>query len=619
VVLEQDVSRVVISFTPAFPLPDRSRFVLRVDRAVTDLTGGFELADHAGRTALRAQAELALVQDPTGPLATFAVAHPMEVDPRTFLVFTTRDEAAADVERTLAFDGTDVDVDGGPGVQQDRTNASFDGTVPGAVAGAVTVAGGDGRLGGLEPLQSIVLDTDSSAAENGVFHFQRIRIPSGVTVTLRGSRPAVLRSREDVVIEGRIETSGAAGTPAEASVTTASLPQQAGGVGGAGAGAGGDSFTGPAFGMRGESGGDAFGEGGLGGEGGGETASTSIYSFPGGGGGGGHATSGESGLGGGYVSVPSYNGPGGAAGEARGRLPSSLETADGRDFSGTGGGGGGAGGNNHFTTFGYRTSGAGGGGGGGAVLISSAGNIRFAGVGAATGGVGGTSTFANNVYGGGPGGGGAGGTISLFAAGDLDVGGALFQVNGGDRGSNFVSLLIGFAGRGGDGFLRLEDADGTPSGLPTANLPNLATTTGRFEPSSRATDPPSVFTGTWFVLPGFQPQVQPFLPEDLPQSLIPGAEIRWEIQMADDSPLNPGRPDLATVNGATGASSDPDRASGWVLLRDAISIRDVSAELNGRGFQHFRIRVSFLLPDGLRAEDPMPRVDSFRVRIRHQD
>ena len=621
VVIEQDPSRVVLSFVPAVPLPDRSRFALRIDRSVTDLSGGFELADHEGRAAIHVQAANELVTNPGSPLATFAVDHPMEIDPRTFLVFTTRDEAAADLDRTLAFDGTDADIDGGVGVDPARTNASFDGVVPGAVAGAVVAAGGDGHLGELAPKQSIVLDTDSPESPGGVFHYQRIRIPFGVTVRVRGSRPAVIRCREDVLVEGRITVDGGDGEKAEDVLGSADLPVRVGGFGGAGGGAGGGSYSGPEYGMRGASGLDAPDGGGFGGQGGGEAAGTALYSYGGGGGGGGHATAGEGGLDGNWSpSYPEYTGPGGAAGAAGGILPSSEATSDGRDFAGTGGGGGGAGGNGHlvFGSVNQRTSGAGGGGGGGGVLISSAGNIRFSGLGTAVGGQGGPRV-GNGGPSGAPGGGGAGGALALFAAGDLDVTGATFLVHGGAAGSNTASGAIGQAGKGANGFIRLEDGDGSPTGLASATVTMAAATVGLFDPSSLATDEPSLFTGTWFLLPAFQPEVLPFVDADLPQALIPGSEIRWEIQMADDSPVEPGRPDLATVHPVTGESSNPDRATGWVLLKDAAGIKDVAVALNGRGFQHFRIRVSFQLPDGVRGGDPVPSVDGFRLRLRHQD
>ncbi|HEU4394372.1 MAG TPA: Ig-like domain-containing protein, partial [Planctomycetota bacterium] len=253
-VLDQDLSRVTLTFVPDFQLPDRSRFALRVDRSVTDLTGQFELADHEGRAAISAQAAVEYETTPSGPLATLAQEHPLEVDPRTFLVFTTRDEAASDLDRSLAFDGTDVDVYGGNGVDPGRTTASFDDAVPGAVAGTLTVAGGDGRLGVLDPPFSIELDTDSPEAPGGVFEYQRIHIRPGITVSFRGSRPAILRAREDAVVEGALVANGSVGANAEVSQGTDSLPVQVGGAGGPGGGAGGDSFPGPEFGMRGGSG-----------------------------------------------------------------------------------------------------------------------------------------------------------------------------------------------------------------------------------------------------------------------------------------------------------------------------------------------------------------------------
>ena len=620
-VLEQDLSRVTLTFEPAVALPDNSRFALRVDRSVTDLTGAFELADHAGRSAIYTQAALEIATNPSSPLAVFAEAHPLEVDPRTFLVFTTRDEAASDLDRALAFDGTDLDVDGGDGADRTRTSASFHDAVPGAVAGTITVAGGDGRLGVFDPQFDLELDTDSPEAPGGVFHFQRIHIRPSVTVSIRGSKPAVLRSREDAVIEGGLLASGGVGVDTEFSQTTASLPLQPGGLGGPGGGAGGDSFPGPEFGMRGGTGESVLGSG-TGGQGGGETASSAPYSWAGGGGGAGHATAGVPGSGGSYPGTQGWNGPGGAAGTAGGGDPSSAATDDGRRFLGTGGSGGGAGGNGRFGSQGgttlYRTSGAGGGGGGGGLLVTTAGDLRVAGIVSAAGGNGG-SPVGTGGYGGAPGGGGAGGSLAFFAAGSLDIAGGRFRVNGGSGGGGLVPTWTGLAGAGAHGFLRFEDRDGVPAGALTAvAVPDVATV-GVFDPSSLVSDPPSVFLGTWFSLPAFRPTVLPFVEANFPHTLIPGAEIRWEIQMADDSPFEPGRPDLGTVDAATGASSDPDRASGWVLLKDAAGIKDVSAALNGRGFQHFRIRISFHLPDGVRAADPKPTAEGFRVRVRHQD
>jgi hypothetical protein len=89
--------------------------------------------------------------------------------------------------------------------------------------------------------------------------------------------------------------------------------------------------------------------------------------------------------------------------------------------------------------------------------------------------------------------------------------------------------------------------------------------------------------------------------------------------MAVDNRLNPGHPDDTSIDADTGASSDPARATGWVLLKDEGGIRDVSAVLNGRGYQHYRVRVSFRLPDGLRSADALPSVEELRVPLRHRD
>jgi hypothetical protein len=617
VVLTQSSRSVRLRFAPRIRLPDRSRFVLQVSANVLDLTGAFPVAAHEQRSLIRAAALAEKATNPTGNLAVLLRDHPLEIDPRTFLVFTTRDEPEETLSKTLEFDGSDVDVDGGVGVDAARTTASFDAAVPGSVAATLNVAGGDGSAGDFQPLFSTTLDTDASPTPGGVFQYRTLSIPLGVTVTIRGSKPAVLRCRGDATIEGNLVIAGANGDAAEVG-QNASLVLRAGGAAGPGGGAGGDSSIDGAYGLPGESGGDVAG-GALGGGGGYETSQAATFSFAGGGGGGGNAVDGVAGGSGTYPSAGTgWNGAGGAAGVAGGQAPTSAATDGGRAFAGVGGAGGGAGGNNHYVPYGYRTTGAGGGGGGGALLVTAAGSLRISGRIDARGGTGGNVVSASSFYGGSPGGGGAGGTVALYSQGPMDVAGAILEATGGSAGSTLGVPWLGLGGAGANGFLRLEDGDGAVAGTGSL-LAFPAAQTGRYDPASAATDPPSVFTGTWHSLGAAAPEILDFVPEDFTAVDVAGCTVAWEIQAAREDPLRPGKPDVGSLHPVTGATSDPARASGWTLLADtAGGIRDVSAAIGGRGFEHFRIRVTFTLGDGLKAADVKPSVGRFRIRFRYQ-
>ena len=159
-------------------------------------------------------------------------------------MIATRGGRPYDPSVVLYFNGNDYDQDGGPGVNAGLTTASFNDAVPGAVAGVVTAASGDGSLGDFDPAVNTTLSTNSPSAVNGAFPFRRIRIRQGVTVTITGTLPATLHSLASVEIAGVLDASGAAGGLAEFNYSTALLPLAAGGAGGPGAGAGGDSYVG---------------------------------------------------------------------------------------------------------------------------------------------------------------------------------------------------------------------------------------------------------------------------------------------------------------------------------------------------------------------------------------
>lgn len=116
--------------------------------------------------------------------------------------------------------------------------------------------GGSGELGRFEPsgiFQYVLLDTDYQVlplydgstpdvakyteVKGGVFNFERIHIPYGITVHARGSNPLVFLVTEDVLIEGTIDVSGLPGGN-DVAYDSGFVPVP-GGLGGPGGGHGG--------------------------------------------------------------------------------------------------------------------------------------------------------------------------------------------------------------------------------------------------------------------------------------------------------------------------------------------------------------------------------------------
>lgn len=204
--------------------------------------------------------------------------------------------APVDPSLVLEFSGTDLDQDGGGGLDAAATTASYDDAVPGAVAARV-MAAGDGTLGDFDPESDTTLSTDSPEAVDGAFRFRSLRIREGVTVRITGSLPARLLSLRSMVIEGTLDASGAAGSTGETEGWTPLLPVAAGGEGGPGAGAGGSSYGGDSRTVPGGAGADGPNGGGRGGAGGlVKDPSDPTWNLGGGGGGGGMAVPGAPGC-----------------------------------------------------------------------------------------------------------------------------------------------------------------------------------------------------------------------------------------------------------------------------------------------------------------------------------
>ncbi len=115
---------------------------------------------------------------------------------------------------------------------------------------ASTVAaqiGGTGKDGAFMPTANVTLHTTGNG---GQFHYTKILIPKGVTVTLRGKNPAVMHCQGAVDIAGVLDASGeikGSSVPTFPHYTATAVP----GPGGHHGGTNGNPGTGPGAGLRG--------------------------------------------------------------------------------------------------------------------------------------------------------------------------------------------------------------------------------------------------------------------------------------------------------------------------------------------------------------------------------
>ena len=314
--------------------------------------------------------------------------------------------------------------------------------------------------------KEIVLRTDVTTVQprngppltivGGVFQFNRVEIPDGVTVRAEGPNPMVLISRTTVTIGGRLLVDGHAGEDVFTE-NSGQIPTK-GGVGQAGGGDGGRaSQTNGGSTQRGESG---FGAGQVA-KAGGEGGQVHCLGDPtpnagAGGGGGSFRTRGDDnyygltgaivdGSGGRGQTTGSNPGPGGAG------TPVFIDPDPDNDFWGrqitadgdlivgempapVGGSGGGGGGDQTTGSSGVNCDagpvnyindrkGGGGGGGGGVLIIKALGPITIPSTGfiSASGGNGGGGQPAGSSLYGGGGGGGSGGMIVLMSADRIQI------------------------------------------------------------------------------------------------------------------------------------------------------------------------------------------------------
>ena len=188
-----------------------------------------------------------------------------------------------------------------------------------------------------------------------------------------------------------------------------------------------------------------------------------------------------------------------------------------------------------------------------------------------------------------PGGGGAGGAILMRSLKDLVAQNGTISVKGGDaQTGNFYTYYIGKAGKGGDGWIRLEDGNGSPSLSQTTISPSTRTT-GTF--TAEGAGAPSIGQTLWMNMGIFDPI---FLTSEIEEVIAKeGQTIKIEIQGAPEDIFDFGMPWL-------------EKASPWTELADL-------TDLNGFGHSFIRLRITFLLADYQTLDDDMPYVDLIRI------
>ena len=505
ITVDQNRTSVIVGFAPDFPLADNAKYMLEVDRRVTDLAGN-------------------------------------DVMPFTSY-FTIRDEAPVQGEFVLDFgDATEIYRD------DEVTTASWNDDHPGTLSGIFTGGGGNGADGDFRPTTDTTLNGDSQPG--GIYNFRLFEIPDGVTVRLVGENPVTIRVLKSVRIEGTLDLSGLSGADSETSNNSAAVPSTPGGRGGPGGGDGGSvatsvptSRTYNYTGNTGEDGEDGYGTVGTGG---GAATWGTVYNYKmgAGGGSGGHATAGQAGGKSTYTYNNSYVGIPGAAGGTGGNAMLNPIT---------GGGGGGAGMNGWYYYYPYSNGAGAGGGGGGALTLECAREIVIDGGRIlAEGGNGGNVISAATSYSGGGGGAGAGGAILVRSTRDITLTSSAVLTTEGGQGGAGGNYYGGAGADGGMGWLRFEDGDGQISTNEATTVPQVPGQ-GTFVPAAGA---PSVGQTTWMNLGVFDPMLQQPTNADIVSTIpLSGQTIRIEVQMASEDIFDLGNPDESS-------------ASQWVELAD---------------------------------------------------
>jgi hypothetical protein len=591
-VLDQSYDRVLIRFTPDFPLADDATYRLTAER-LEDLVGN----------------------DVEYFTATFSV----------------RDEPVRYSHFSLTFNEYQKD----SYMDDSETTASWNGTKTDALSALFTAAGGSGRSGDLTPSAGVNLQFNAQTTpgvdvvtEDGVtydvFNFRRINIPTNTTVSFvqrpsGPNRPIKVLALFPIEIDGVLSVRGGIGGDCETYYTSTTLPTNPGGKAGPGGGDGAAAFSGSPGSVPGSSSDRAARTmdapdvpyGGFGGKGGLESGNT-YYCFAGGAGGGGGRTDGAPGQDGSNSYTTGAGGFKGAGGLGRNvnfaRQPN------------VGGAGGGAGGMGYYLGYpGYQGAGSGG-GGGGAITLQAAGSIHVSGSILASGGNGGSMKGYFFFYGG-CGGGGAGGSIRIATTSNANVdSNAVLDVSGGLGGtfqSTYTYYAGGNAGNGGEGFLCVAVPDRSNAVVSgTAKLtyvPPYYDTT--FAPAGGGL--PSVGQTTWINLGVFDPEMIEFNAGSDLLAESYNDSITFYVQMVIEDTSNIGNPDLSALDlGDADGDGEYDDSTDLSVMSDWVSIEAIET-LNGHKYQFVRIRASFQLDASQTFDSFLPYVDELILRFKY--
>ena len=507
------------------------------------------------------------------------------------------------------------------------------------------------------------------------WEFRSFRIADGITVTLIGLNPAILKVQGDVVIEngGTLLLRGGEGEDGHTFSYYDTPADREGGVGIAGAGDGGigrkpvsststADWSDPGYAGYGSP--DAFVKGGHGaGDGGvGAELPTTYFYTHGvsgvGGGGGGHAMDGADGMRTGpgttykWANTDLRGTGGGIYGAGQEGDPKEAQLMR-TPSAGSGGGGGGwacmyNSNAYNLTYYYYAGEGGGGGAGGGFVDLTAQGDIQIYGRIDARGGTGGRGGIGGYTGGAG-GGGGSGGGVRLITPGDINLQNGTITTAGGTRGTGSRGQYpaTGYAnhgGNGGSGRIVLEDGDSVITAFNTASLVptdgQVGFSRGVFDPTRFGSGASNSMCQTGFMLIG--PIVAPDFDTLTASDIVAGIPLGMEMgatgtSMAIDARGRKMLPDGSVDNSA--AALTPWVSVGYFTKGDtptepkwygdgyptdlAGTEWDTGDRVPG-GIQYLngmcgylQIRIWFFLPsEGIGPTDPGPYVEDVKIPYR---
>jgi hypothetical protein len=506
-------------------------------------------------------------------------------------------------------------------------NARLDyvGAEPGALVASFAPFAGSGGDGPFVPNigETTVLNTGTASPR--VYNYNAIDIGIGATVTASGNFGLVMRCQGTATIRGTLDVRGGAGGTGGVGATSGDPPNGgAGGTAGVGGWGGGDgamhihdasNFDGLT--------GDGAG-GGIGGHSGDQERDDGVAANRTreavqreGGGGGAYATGGEASDASWskkkFTLVPNVGGTGGTPYSLIN--PPIVGTLT-SGFGGSGGGGGGgeddagtAGAYGNGAADGWDEGGGGGGGGGGGVQIIAYDDIEIEGMILADGGAGGSTVNpSTGISQGAPGGGGSGGAIFVQTYGEITIaaGSSVFARGGaGGQGDGNGNDNPRIGGVGGDGFIRLQDSDGSITISPGTVDPEEASTVSTFvAPVTLSSAAYSGWYNQYIVTPNYG---EPIIDYSMGWAGLVNSII-IEVQGSRENVATPG-PDPV----------DPDNdplflTTSWRRIFDSGTF--YPGVIDGLdNYQYLRFRVMFSVDPAQEFVNPLPKVTRLVIPV----